>query len=140
MRTLATPEAAEPWSLTSLREKLFKMGAKVISHGRYVPFQLAEVAVSYAREGHDALFVLPSYQIAVALPTDARILVIDLDKVPESTIAGRYAGRVPGHVVVLMPNNISDRSKGRALLSAFTDYALEAWERKTFAEMSVFFQ
>jgi len=40
------PKAAEPWSLTSLREKLIKIGAKVVSHGRYVTFQLAEVAVS----------------------------------------------------------------------------------------------
>ena len=36
----------EPWSLTSLREKLIKIGAKVVSHGRYVTFQMAEVAVS----------------------------------------------------------------------------------------------
>jgi hypothetical protein len=40
---------AEPWSLTSLREKLIKIGAKVISHGRYVTFQLAEVTVSRCR-------------------------------------------------------------------------------------------
>jgi hypothetical protein len=46
MRTLAMPKAAELWSLTSLREKLIKIGAKVVSHGRYVTFQLAEVAVS----------------------------------------------------------------------------------------------
>jgi hypothetical protein len=46
MRTLALPKAAEPWSLTSLREKLIKIGAKVVSHGRYVTFQMAEVAVS----------------------------------------------------------------------------------------------
>jgi hypothetical protein len=46
MRTLAMPKAAEPWSLTGLREKLIKIGAKVVSHGRYVTFQLAEVAVS----------------------------------------------------------------------------------------------
>src|SRR5499427_2467835 len=45
MRTLAMPDAAEPWSLTSLREKLIKIGARVVSHGRYVTFQLAEVAV-----------------------------------------------------------------------------------------------
>ena len=32
--------------LTSLREKLIKIGAKVVSHGRYVTFQMAEVAVS----------------------------------------------------------------------------------------------
>ena len=45
MRTLAMPKAAEPWSLTSLREKLIKIGAKVVSHGRYTTFQMAEVAV-----------------------------------------------------------------------------------------------
>jgi hypothetical protein len=45
MRTLAIPMAAEQWSLTSLREKLIKIGAKVVSHGRYVTFQMAEVAV-----------------------------------------------------------------------------------------------
>jgi hypothetical protein len=45
MRTLAMPKTADPWSLTSLREKLIKIGAKVTSHGRYVTFQMAEVAV-----------------------------------------------------------------------------------------------
>jgi len=45
MRTLTIPETVEPWSLTSLREKLIKIGAKVVSHGRYVTFQMAEVAV-----------------------------------------------------------------------------------------------
>jgi hypothetical protein len=45
MRTLAMPETAEPWSLTSLREKLIKIGAKVVSHGRYVTFQMAEIPV-----------------------------------------------------------------------------------------------
>jgi hypothetical protein len=45
MRTLALPEAVKQWSLTSLREKLVKIGAKVVRHGRYVVFQMAEVAV-----------------------------------------------------------------------------------------------
>jgi hypothetical protein len=44
MRTLALPEAVKRWSLTSLREKLVKIGAKVVRHGRYVIFQMAEVA------------------------------------------------------------------------------------------------
>ena len=30
----------------SLRERLIKIDAKVISHGRYITFQIAEVAVS----------------------------------------------------------------------------------------------
>lgn len=32
-------------SLTTLREKLIKIGAKVVTHARYVIFQMAEVAV-----------------------------------------------------------------------------------------------
>ena len=45
MRTLATPEPIKNWSLTSLREKLVKIGAKIVAHARYVTFQMAEVAV-----------------------------------------------------------------------------------------------
>jgi hypothetical protein len=45
MRTLALPKGVEHWSLTTLREKLIKIGAKVVRHSRYVTFQLAEVAV-----------------------------------------------------------------------------------------------
>jgi Transposase DDE domain group 1 len=45
LRTLATPEPIKDWSLTSLREKLIKIGAKVVSHGRYVAFQMTEVAI-----------------------------------------------------------------------------------------------
>ena len=39
------PEPIKDWSLTSLKEKLIKIGAKVVSHGRYVAFQMAEVAI-----------------------------------------------------------------------------------------------
>src|SRR5205085_10035153 len=35
LRTLATPAPIKDWSLTSLKEKLIKIGAKVVSHGRY---------------------------------------------------------------------------------------------------------
>src|SRR3981189_197733 len=45
LRTLATPEPIKDWSLTSLKEKLIKIGAKVVSHGRYVAFQMAEVTI-----------------------------------------------------------------------------------------------
>jgi hypothetical protein len=40
-----TPEPIREWSLTSLKEKLIKIGAKVVSHGRYNTFQIAEVAI-----------------------------------------------------------------------------------------------
>ncbi len=39
------PEAVEHWSLTTLREKLIKIGAKVVRHDRYITFQMAEVAI-----------------------------------------------------------------------------------------------
>jgi hypothetical protein len=48
MRTLALPEEVEHWSLMTLREKLVKIGARIVRHGRYVVFQLAEVAVPRA--------------------------------------------------------------------------------------------
>jgi len=35
MRTLAMPDRIKDWSLNSLKEKLIKIGAKVVSHGRY---------------------------------------------------------------------------------------------------------
>ena len=44
-RTLATPEPIKDWLLSSLKEKLIKIGAKLISHGRYIAFQMAEVAI-----------------------------------------------------------------------------------------------
>ena len=42
---LALPRSIRHWSLTTLREKLVKIGAKVVRHSRYVMFQLAKVAV-----------------------------------------------------------------------------------------------
>jgi len=47
LRTLATPEPIKDWSLTSLKDKLIKIGAKVVSYGRYVIFQMAEVAIAW---------------------------------------------------------------------------------------------
>jgi len=45
LRRLALPRSVRHWSLTTLRDKLIKIGAKVVRHARYVMFQLAEVAV-----------------------------------------------------------------------------------------------
>jgi hypothetical protein len=42
---LALPEGVKHWSLTTLRDKLVKIGAKVVTTARYVIFQMAEVAV-----------------------------------------------------------------------------------------------
>jgi hypothetical protein len=45
LRTMAMPEAIESWSLTSLRERLIKTGARLVRHARYVIVQMAEVAL-----------------------------------------------------------------------------------------------
>ena len=45
MRTLALPDEVESWSLTTIREKLGKIGARGVAHARYVVFQMAEVTV-----------------------------------------------------------------------------------------------
>jgi hypothetical protein len=37
--------ADNDWSLTSLKEKLIKIDAKAVNHGRYVAFPMAEVAI-----------------------------------------------------------------------------------------------
>ena len=44
MRTLALPDAEEQWSLSSLREKRIKNGAKIVRH---VTFQMAEVVIPH---------------------------------------------------------------------------------------------
>ena len=44
LRRLALPPSVKQWSLTTLRDKLIKIGAKVVPHARYVTLQLAEVA------------------------------------------------------------------------------------------------
>ena len=45
LRRLTLPTSVKHWTLTTLRIKLIKTGAKVVRHARYVTFQLAEVAV-----------------------------------------------------------------------------------------------
>ena len=46
LRRLALPKRVKHWSLRTLREKLVKIGAKVVKHSWYLVFQMAEVAVS----------------------------------------------------------------------------------------------
>src|SRR5262245_9209416 len=48
LRQLALPRPVRSWSLTTPREKLIKIGAKVVHHARAVTFQLAEMAVPRA--------------------------------------------------------------------------------------------
>jgi hypothetical protein len=45
LQRLALPASVAHWSLTTLRERWIKIGAKVVRSARYVVFQMAEVAV-----------------------------------------------------------------------------------------------
>jgi hypothetical protein len=46
LRTLALPNEVKIWSMTTLRDRLVKIGAKIVRHGRSITFQMAEVMVS----------------------------------------------------------------------------------------------
>ena len=45
LRTLVLPISIADWSLTSLRDRMIKIGAKAVRHARSIILQLAEVAV-----------------------------------------------------------------------------------------------
>ena len=54
MRTLALPDSVEQWSLTTLREKLIKIGAKISATAAKFIFQMAEVAIRETLRRHPA--------------------------------------------------------------------------------------
>ena len=42
---MTLPDAVRHWSLTTLRDRLIKIGGKIVRNGRHVTFQMAEVAI-----------------------------------------------------------------------------------------------
>ena len=46
LSTLVLPTEVASWSTATLRDRLAKIGAKIVRHGRSVIFQMAEVMVS----------------------------------------------------------------------------------------------
>ena len=48
LRSPALPDEVAQWSLTTLRERPGKIGARIVRHSRYLVFQLAEIAVPRA--------------------------------------------------------------------------------------------
>jgi hypothetical protein len=41
----SAPDEIQGWSLTALRERLIKTGARLVKHARYAAFQMAEAAL-----------------------------------------------------------------------------------------------
>jgi hypothetical protein len=40
------PQPIEDWSLENLKENLIKIGSKAVRNGRYIAFQMAEIAIA----------------------------------------------------------------------------------------------
>jgi hypothetical protein len=94
---------------------------------------------AFAREGRDALFVLPFPDATSAFPPGARLISTSFDAEPAAFIAARkYAGRVPGHVYVLIRTRLARTSKAKLLLKEFTDYSADAWEEHQLGDTTVF--
>jgi hypothetical protein len=66
LRTLTLPEAVGHWSMTTLRDRLVKIGAKIVRYGRSFTFQMAEVMVprTLVRQILDAIAALRPLQPA----------------------------------------------------------------------------
>jgi len=52
LRQAVLPRSVRHWTLTTLREKLIKIGAKVVHHSRKIVFQMAEVTVPRVVPNH----------------------------------------------------------------------------------------
>lgn len=62
------PKSVKQWSLHMLRDKLVKIGATVVSHSRYLIFQMAEVAVLQTIQVKDSQ--VDPYEASHAFPYD----------------------------------------------------------------------
>ena len=102
---------------------------------------IESLRTAFAQEGRDALFVLPSPEVANAFPPSARILLNHIEFEPEETISARtYRGKVRGRLYVIVPTGTAQSAKGTLLLKEFLDYPLDAWETRSFGTSTVFVQ
>jgi hypothetical protein len=96
---------------------------------------------AFTREGRNALFVLPSPEVACAFSPSARILSNHIEFESSTTISARaYRGKVRAGLYVIMPTQIAESLKGTLLLKEFIDYPFDAWEKHNFANSTVFVQ
>jgi hypothetical protein len=66
LRTLATSGPIKDWSLTSFKEKLIKIGAKVVSHGRYVALFRWRRSPSHGKMFREILRPIAEYAAATS--------------------------------------------------------------------------
>ena len=119
---------------------------EIDSYSRTQQTNVDEGAIEFARaaftrEGHNALFVLPSPEVACALSPSARVLSNRIEFESEATILARtYHGKVQGRLYVIMPTRIAESVKGTLLLKEFIDYPFDAWESHSLGSSTVFVQ
>jgi hypothetical protein len=102
---------------------------------------IESLRTAFAQEGRDALFVLPSPEVANAFPPSTRILLNHIEFEAEETISARtYRGKVRGRLYVIVPTGTAQSAKGTLLLREFLDYPLDAWETRSFGSSTVFVQ
>jgi hypothetical protein len=131
---------------------VFAHGARSTKHTEVDPYSRTHHAsvdegaieflrTAFAREGRDALFVLPSPDIATAFSPSARILTNHIEFEPDATVAARtYRGKVRGPLYVIMPNRVAESAKGALLLKEFVDYPFGGWESHSFDTSTVYVQ
>jgi hypothetical protein len=94
-----------------------------------------------AEEGADALVVIPSPELIVAIPLGARVVRTQIEFEMEAENRSRVLrGTVAGTVAILLPTRLEERERGRRLIEAFRDYDPSAWVRHDFGETLVLTQ
>lgn len=105
------------------------------------PAAIRFLRTAFAREGREAVFVLPAPEAASAFPPTARILLNQIEFETEPTIAARiYHGRAHGHIFIVVPANLSPSAKQTLLLKEFADYPVDGWQMRNFGASTIFFQ
>ncbi len=103
-------------------------------------------AVAYAREafireGRDAVFVVSEPGVANIFPPGARLLAFSPDFELLRYMASRhYAGRVRGHIYIVLPTRLIETERGWLVLKTFVDYPSKGWQAHRFAETTIFVQ
>lgn len=96
---------------------------------------------AFAREGRDALFVLPSPDAACAFPASARILSNHVEFDTEASLAAQtYHGEVRGPLYVTMPTRVAQSAKAALVLKEFIDYPADAWQTYSVGGSTIFVQ
>jgi hypothetical protein len=105
------------------------------------PSVLESLRRTFAQEGRDALFVLPSADAASAFSPSARILVPQIESDPQALAWAReYHGKVRGHLYVVVPTRLAPSHNTTALLKDFLDYPFTAWESRVSGSSTVYVQ